>query len=688
MAALRLAMPPMTKRLARHWSLVPLLDREVNALPDARSESAAPDWAEQRQTEPADAAEAWLRAYRRRVERDRAAALRWEWAWSWGRLISFAAALVVWYPLGESWLAAGAGVVGALLVFAFTVRRHRAARIQRTLADHLLTVIDEARQRCGGKVVLLRSGNRPVEPGDADARLEPILNAGKTWQLTAQERDDLDLYSPPVGLFGLLNRTSTILGARRLAECAENPSLEPSRIEARQACVRWLDEHPEARLELMAAATDLRGKDEYLQDLVRAVRGARALPWGGAIPVLRLWSLVTLALTVVAVVLVAKGSYDLGVPWVALVLINGAVFMRLRRALVQAVEPWRRLRQVAQGYLNVARQGVVSLPRTTELDVLRVACAKVIEPGRLGTLVGRVGWADSGGMFHGICNALFFYDLHVADAVLKCVVPYRDTLLAGLAALAEIEALTSLACFAKETRSGGQTCYPTPVSEPKLELKAGWHPLIAPHHAVPNDVHLSDAARMWLITGSNMAGKSTLLRMTGVNLLLAQMGTVACAEELGFKPQQLITDLCVRDDLAKEESYFLAEVRQLRRLLTAPAGKGNVLGLIDEPFRGTNSEEQAAASLALVQHLLRGRDFCLLATHERRLTSLANGAPAVNYHFREDLDSEGLTFDYHLHPGPAPTRNALRVLGVEAYPQALLDQAHEWLSEITGEDSA
>ena len=128
-------------------SLVPSLDQEVNALPDTRSESSAAAGAERGQ---ADQTDAWLLAYRRRVEGTRVAAQRCEWAWSWGRLISFAAALVVWYPLGESWLAAGAGVVGALAVFAFTVRRHARARIQRTLADHLLTVIDEARQRCGG----------------------------------------------------------------------------------------------------------------------------------------------------------------------------------------------------------------------------------------------------------------------------------------------------------------------------------------------------------------------------------------------------------------------------------------------------------------------------------------------------------------------------------------------------------
>ena len=102
---------------------------------------------------------------------------------------------------------------------------------------------DESLQRCGGKVVLIRDGRRPADAEDQAATLVPVMEDGPTWQLTDQEKDDLDLYSPPVGLFGLLNRTSTAIGARRLRTMVENPCLAVDVIKDRQASVRWLHSH-------------------------------------------------------------------------------------------------------------------------------------------------------------------------------------------------------------------------------------------------------------------------------------------------------------------------------------------------------------------------------------------------------------------------------------------------------------
>ena len=147
-----------------------------------------------------------------------------------------------------------------------------------------------------------------------------------------------------------------------------------------------------------------------------------------------------------------------------------------------------------------------------------------------------------------------------------------------------------------------------------------------------------------------------------------------------------MTDLRARDNLSKDESYFLAEVRQLRRMVLSPADGRPVLGLIDEPFRGTNSQEQVAASLSVVEHLQGCGDFYLAATHERRLATLADEQAVKNYHFTEELKEGGLVFDYRLRPGPAQTRNALRVLEREGYPDELLNRAYRWM-EKTGEGS-
>jgi DNA mismatch repair ATPase MutS len=203
---------------------------------------------------------------------------------------------------------------------------------------------------------------------------------------------------------------------------------------------------------------------------------------------------------------------------------------------------------------------------------------------------------------------------------------------------------------------------------------------------VPNDVRLTPASRMWVITGSNMAGKSTFLRMVGVNVLLAQIGSPAVAREMTWSPLRLMTDLQARDNLAEDESYFLAEVRHLRRMVVPPEESGVLLGLIDEPFRGTNSQDQSAASVAVLRHLLRSATLVVLATHDRHLTRLDTDQAVMNFHFREDLSSAGMVFDYHLHEGPAQTRNALRVLEHEGYPPAILADAHAWLSRTVEAD--
>jgi len=316
------------------------------------------------------------------------------------------------------------------------------------------------------------------------------------------------------------------------------------------------------------------------------------------------------------------------------------------------------------------------------LRTLRDAFAKTASTSVLSAIHGLVVWSQSAGMMHAVCNVVFFYDLHVADALMRRVCPNRGDLLRGLAALAELDALCGLACFAWEQPV---STYPEPATEHLLDIRGGRHPLISPDEVVPNDILLSQQTHVWIVTGSNMAGKSTLLRMAGASALLAQMGTAVTAEAMRFSPARLVSDLSVHDNLAKHESYFLAEVRHLKRMVAPPDGAHPILGLIDEPFRGTNSQEQVAAALAVTEHLIRSPGLFIVATHEHRLTELGDdaseSAPARNHHFRENLEAGGMIFDYKLHPGPAQTRNALRVLEKEEYPATILAAARKWLND-------
>ncbi len=636
---------------------------------------------EPQQSQPRDSsAREWLAAHRDRVTLQLGAARALEARWSWARLATFTAAAIVWYPLRETPLAVAAASM-LFAAFLYSVMRHRLARRRRAFAERLLTVTDEALQRCGGRVVLIRSGQRPTRDEARDTALPPVLDHGRTWTLEPQEQDDLDLYATPVGIFGLLNRTSTEIGARRLSEDLEAPLMDPTNLGERHLAVRWLDQHAEERLRLTAAAVALRGQDKYIHALTRAIQGAEPLPWSPVVVwSLRSWSVLTCLFSLFAAGQILNGHYQWLTGLIAVVLINGAIYLRLAGALNATIDPWRSLRRVTERYLHVARQGAADLPKDTQLSHLRDHFEAVAAVDVLPTLCRRLGWTDTGGMFHIIMNVVLFYDLHVAAAICRRVLPYRELLTSGLSALADLEALISLACFAYEQPL---TCYPTPAKDDRIEIEHGTHPLIAPGSAVANDLHLSADHRTWIITGSNMAGKSTFLRMVGVNVLLAQIGTAATARRMTCSPVRLITDLRIRDDLSKDESYFLAEVRQLRRMICTEGNQSLALGLIDEPFRGTNSQERVAASVALVEHLLDSPDFFLLATHEQTLTGLVEGKPAANYHFQEKLGADGEIFDHRLHAGPASQRNALRLLEREGYPPSMIARAQDWIKKAS-----
>lgn len=623
---------------------------------------------------------AWLAGHRTELTLLRSRARGAEMFWSWLRVVVFLGIFAAFFGLQGTPVLGMSTMAVCAVIFGVLVRVHRGVRARRALADYRLDMCDETQDRLGGQGRVIRSGRRPASPDDERAEVEAFVDDGPVGNLTEQERDDLDIYSQPLSIFGLLNRTSSAPGARRLREMVERPCLDAGRISERQESVRWLDDHPQERLELMAAAATLRGKDDYLDKLMITLRCMEPIPWRGRSVVLRMWGAFSVVVTLVCVGVWFFTTLSVAAmaPVFLLLMINGGLYMTMRRRLNEVLGPWRLVSFAAGGYYAVARQACRDLPEATVLGGIRQAMARVADRGVLPALSRKLSWVDTGGFIHMLLNALMFYDLHVAEGILRIAHPHREALTQGLSALAELEALCSLATWAWEQPV---TCYPELSSEPGIRITGGRHPMIAPAEVVPNDLDLSATQRMWIVTGSNMSGKSTFIRMVGVNVLLAQMGTAAAAEAMVLCPVNLITDLRARDSLTDAESYFLAEVRQLRRMVLAEGREVPVLGLIDEPFRGTNSEEQVAASMAVVEHLLDASDFVILATHEKELTDLADGARAANYHFREDLDHEGLVFDYRIRPGAARTRNALRVLEREGYPEALMRRAHAWLEK-------
>ena len=272
-----------------------------------------------------------------------------------------------------------------------------------------------------------------------------------------------------------------------------------------------------------------------------------------------------------------------------------------------------------------------------------------------------------------VVNALLPWDAYVAYRLQQEKALVAKLLPAWLETWFELEALCSFANFAY--LNPGYT-FPevVPVSERQpmfIEATGLGHPLIPFEQRIVNDVVMRDPGEVMIITGSNMSGKSTFLRTLGVNLCLAYAGGPVNAAALQVSPFRIFTCIKVSDSVTDGFSYFYAEVRRLKALLSALDQSADMplFFLIDEIFRGTNNRERQIGSRAYIEALVGQNCMGALSTHDLELVKLAETLPhIVNYHFREEVIAGRMVFDYKLRPGPSPTTNALEIMRLEGLP--------------------
>ncbi|MGH7231935.1 MAG: MutS family DNA mismatch repair protein [Nitrospiraceae bacterium] len=245
-----------------------------------------------------------------------------------------------------------------------------------------------------------------------------------------------------------------------------------------------------------------------------------------------------------------------------------------------------------------------------------------------------------------------------------------------LETLADVEAASAMATFAD---LNPDYAWPSPRrmetagdgAGATIRATALGHPLITSRQRVTNDLDLSGAGRVLLITGSNMSGKSTFLRTIGINTCLAQAGAPVCATSFEWTWVRIFCCIRVDDSLDAGLSFFYAEVKRLKRLLDAARERcaPPVLFLIDEIFKGTNNRERLIGSRAFITALAESNGFGLVTTHDLELAEMENEIRQVtNAHFQETVEANVLKFDYRLRPGPCPTTNALRIMAIEGLP--------------------
>lgn len=468
-------------------------------------------------------------------------------------------------------------------------------------------------------------------------------------------------------VFQAVSRCATAFGERTLARWLTTPDA-PADVAERQAAVRELAGRGLFRRRLEADGAGARRDGTALEPLSRCLAGTslhERQPW--LAPVAR----------AVGILIVGQLVVELGTPlptafWPCVGL-QVLLFAWSGRALVAEYEELLHHEADLEAWRAMLRRAGAARFRAPRLSSLRSRLHPGGRPAArhvddLRSILAALGLRH--GLLHALVNAFLPWDIHHTARLAR----WRRVAGAQVAdwfdVLGELEALSSL---------GAHAATSSVLSWPRLDADGpAWlaeglvHPLLPAGRAVANDVRLDDETGLLLVTGSNMSGKSTLLRAVGVATLLAQAGGAAPARRLALRPCRLRTSIHVTDALDEGVSLFYAEVRRLKRILEDVAAAEEaraqpaVLFLVDEVLRGTNTRERLIASRAIIRRLAASRSVGLVTSHDLSLVELEGAVPGLrNVHFRERVDGGRMTFDYRLRPGPVETTNALVILRLE-----------------------
>ena len=307
-------------------------------------------------------------------------------------------------------------------------------------------------------------------------------------------------------------------------------------------------------------------------------------------------------------------------------------------------------------------------------------------PGEIATLRRLLDMAEvrRSPLFHVPLSLVLLWDVHVLAALERWKKRSGAHVRTWLDVVGEAEALAALAALAADHPDWTMPTLDAEAST--LHGRALGHPLLAPGLCVRNDVEVGPAGSFLLVTGSNMSGKSTLLKAVGLNVVLGQAGGPVCAEALRIPPLRVVTSMHVADSLADGVSFFMAGLQRLKQVVdaaetasaapgpgagegtstgAAPFGAPGVLYLLDEILQGTNSAERRIAARTVLRRLLRSSAIGAVTTHDLSLADAEDlNVRAVSVHFTESVGgaTDGLTFDYRLRTGIATSTNALRLL--------------------------
>jgi len=483
---------------------------------------------------------------------------------------------------------------------------------------------------------------------------------------------DLDLFGKG-GVFELLCTARTRIGEDRLAEWLKAPAT-PEVVRARHAAVDELRERVDLREELAVVAEEARSGVDPVH-LAHWGEAPAALRQAGFRWRVRLHTLLGMAgfaalwihLLHSANLIMLTDGVDglLRDLFLVALLVNGWFLYRQSGALGAAVsaveEAAHELGLLSEVLVRMEREPF----RCPLLGGLRASLDVGGEPpsrqlARLKRLVENLDSRDN--VFVRVLEPFILWTPHVAIQVEDWRALSGNAVRRWLHAAGEMEALCSLASHSFDHPADP---FPEFAQEgPWIEAEAIGHPLLAEDKVVRNDIRLGGALRVIVVSGSNMSGKSTMLRTLGVNAVLAQAGAPVRARRMTLSPLSVGASIRLTDSLQGGVSRFYAEILRLRQILDLTAGPLPVLFLVDEFLHGTNSHDRRIGAGALVRGLVQRGAVGLITTHDLALADIAGelGESAANVHFEDQVADGKISFDYHMRPGVVRKSNAIELM--------------------------
>lgn len=468
---------------------------------------------------------------------------------------------------------------------------------------------------------------------------------------------DLDIFGRR-SLFQSINRTCTFFGKVRLAEWLQNHLHEKTSIEKRQEMVREISEHTLFREQFRVAGLVHHGQSSdgekiqaWSQSPAQYLHAGwvKAFIWG--VPVINSLLLITslagwtsfswLGLSfgiflVLSFGIIKRATYIQETYGKQLKSLNG--YARLI-ALAKA-ENWKSagMQELMERFNLNGQSPIQALQQLSkELDRLDLRNNQFL---------------------YVLLEGSIFFQLQEIVRIERWKVRYGQHISEWLETVGELDALCSLGTFAY---NHPQYTYPELTEKPFCFLATQMgHPLMPASQCVKNDATIPSRPFFLIITGANMAGKSTYLRTIGVNYLLACIGAPVCCEKLKLHPNQLITSLRTSDSLSNNESYFFAELKRLKRIIDLLNQGQQLFIILDEILKGTNSMDKQKGSFDLIRQFMQLKANGIIATHDLLLGSLIKQFPEEirNYCFEADIKENELTFSYKLREGVAQNMNA------------------------------